>query len=214
MNKPFGTYEIIEESRDSKIGLFIQTAIYTGMRLSEIRGLKWNRIDLSTGSISVRSAVVSVGGRDVEKEPKTPRSRRLIPLGADHEVIIDLATDKAHKEQQLAQIGQEVLPDHYIFSNNGQKPWSASMIGAHFKVAQKKANVSLTIHEMRHTHMTIALMNGEPVDSVSRRGGHSKTSTTLNIYSHATSGDQTSAINKFTEAMQGKKSPEDLVLSQ
>ena len=42
----------------------------------------------------------------------------------------------------------------------------------------------ITLHQFRHSHATLLMQNGMMINEVSRRLGHSKTSTTLDIYSH------------------------------
>jgi integrase len=48
---------------------FIVTAIFTGMRLGELRGLKWSDVDLDTGVIHVRQRADAWG-------PSVPQSRK------------------------------------------------------------------------------------------------------------------------------------------
>lgn len=51
--------------------------------------------------------------------------------------------------------------------------------------ACEKANIRpITLHQFRHSHATFLLQKGIMVNEVSKRLGHSKTSTTLDIYSH------------------------------
>jgi integrase len=56
---------------------FIITAIFTGMRLSELRGLRWADIDLDAGVIHVRQRADQWGNMG---PPKTRAGKRDIPL--------------------------------------------------------------------------------------------------------------------------------------
>jgi len=56
---------------------FIVTAIFTGMRLSELRGLRWSDIDLETGQIHVRQRADGWGKIGTTK---TKAGKRDIPL--------------------------------------------------------------------------------------------------------------------------------------
>jgi integrase len=70
--------EAIEEHRDYAI---IYTAIYTGMRQGELLGLTWKNVDLKHKVLNVRQQLqYQPGNGYVFKEPKTPRSKRQIPL--------------------------------------------------------------------------------------------------------------------------------------
>lgn len=42
----------------------------------------------------------------------------------------------------------------------------------------------ITFHDLRHTHATILILNGDNIKSVSDRLGHKDVSTTLNTYTH------------------------------
>jgi integrase len=55
-----------------------------------------------------------------------------------------------------------------------------------FKRFIKKTDLpDISLHSLRHTNAALLIAGGENVRTVSRRLGHSQTSTTLNIYSHA-----------------------------
>jgi integrase len=57
---------------------FLVVAAFTGLRASELRGLRWKDIDLSAGAVHVRQRADAWGtiGR-----PKTETSERSIPVG-------------------------------------------------------------------------------------------------------------------------------------
>jgi integrase len=58
--------------------LMAHVALFTGMRVSEIRGLIWKAIDFQTGSVRVERRLDAM---DVIDVPKSRRSRRALPLG-------------------------------------------------------------------------------------------------------------------------------------
>jgi len=45
--------------------------------------------------------------------------------------------------------------------------------------------LTLTIHSLRHTNITLLIMAGVPLQTVAKRAGHASTVTTSLIYSHA-----------------------------
>lgn len=67
---------MIEAASDTERALIL-TAITTGLRSSELRGLRWQDIDLEVGSITVcqRADAFAVIGA-----PKSPAARRTVPL--------------------------------------------------------------------------------------------------------------------------------------
>ena len=73
--------------------------------------------------------------------------------------------------------------DYFIFG--GPKPLSPTTIDRHKEVAYKKAKLpSITQHEFRHSYATRMIHKKVSIDKVSRSMGHSKVSTTLDIYLH------------------------------
>jgi integrase len=42
----------------------------------------------------------------------------------------------------------------------------------------------IRIHDLRHTHITLALASGANLKAVSQRVGHAKTSITMDLYAH------------------------------
>lgn len=73
--------------------------------------------------------------------------------------------------------------DYFIFG--GPKPLAPTTIDRHKKSAYDKANLkNITQHEFRHSYATRMIHKNKPIDCVSRSMGHSKVSTTLDVYVH------------------------------
>lgn len=71
----------------------------------------------------------------------------------------------------------------YIFG--GIKPLSPSTINRYKAKACKRADIRpITLHQFRHSHATFLIQKGIMINEVSKRLGHSKVSTTLDVYSH------------------------------
>lgn len=57
----------------------------------------------------------------------------------------------------------------------------------------------LRMHDLRHTHASLLLADGEPIPQVSARLGHGDVATTLRIYAHAIPGNERSAADRMDE---------------
>ena len=66
-----------EESRYHPVLVLIAA---TGLRKGEALALHWEHVDLDGGSLKVAATVTRINGRLVISEPKTDRSRRVVPL--------------------------------------------------------------------------------------------------------------------------------------
>ena len=83
--------------------------------------------------------------------------------------------------------------DYFIYC--GLKPLAPTTIDRYKKEAYTKAKLpSITQHEFRHSYATRRIHKNVPIDVVSRSMGHSKVSTTLDIYLH----QEKNTINVFS----------------
>lgn len=152
---------------------FFNTLFFTGMRPGEAMALKFK--DLTKGHISISKTMDSHGKRTLGT-PKTNSSKRII--------VIDNTLER--ELINLKKIYFKNIPyndDYFIFG--GSKPLSPSTINRRKIKACERAKIRpITLHQFRHSHATFLLKENIMVNEVSRRLGHSKTSTTLDIYSH------------------------------
>lgn len=56
-----------------------------------------------------------------------------------------------------------------------------------------------TFHGLRHTHITHLLMDGEPINAVSARAGHSSVSITLDVYGHVMPDNQKGLATRYED---------------
>ncbi len=160
----------------------------TGIRRSELCGLKWSDINWQQGTAYIQRAVVKLGGYGILiNETKNHSSRRLIPLCA--EVLHYL------RQHHLKNFDTE-----YIFSRPDGQPIYPECIYDYVKRIGKKLDMPhITVHSLRHTTATLLLESGENPKIVQELLGHASISTTLDIYSHVIPGLKQQAVSKLTE---------------
>ena len=71
---------LFDMAKDNYYYPVIYTAVSTGLRQTELVGLRWRDIDLDMLSISVSQVLYKRGGICVFKEPKTAHSRRRVAM--------------------------------------------------------------------------------------------------------------------------------------
>lgn len=153
---------------------FFTLLFYTGLRPGEAMALQFK--DLDNGYIKVTKTMSSHGKREIT----TPKTRSSI-----RNVKIDTQLEKSLLSLKDLYISKGITyyPNLYIFGGN--KPLSPSSINRRkIKACEKMEIRPITLHQFRHSHATLLLNNDIVVTEVSRRLGHSKVSTTLDIYSH------------------------------
>jgi len=153
---------------------FFTFMFFCGTRPGETFALRY--CDLEDNIIHIRHNLTTKGGRTLDT-PKNQSSIRDIKI--DNKLKKDLLKLKKYY------YGKYKVSDNDLFIFGGLKPLSPTSCNRQKKKACEKANLKqITLHQFRHSHATLLLSNGIIINEVSRRLGHSKTSTTLNVYCH------------------------------
>jgi integrase len=167
----------------------------TGMRRGEVLGLGWRDIDLDAGRLSVTRTLIRGKGQPQFSEPKTDRSRRSVAL--DGETVALLREHRKRQLEERLQWGPAYDDQGLVFSREDGSPiWPRTFsraFAAHLKAAELSP---IRLHDLRHTHATLALAAGIHPKVVQERLGHSNVGITLDTYSHAVPAMQEDAAAK------------------
>lgn len=170
----------------------------TGMRRSEVLGLRWSNVDLEEGRVAVVDTVVVVNHRPVLRleETKSRRSRRTVALDSGTVAIL--------REHRAAQAADRLLAGPawedlgMVFSDQLGRVINPVWFTRITKSLAEAAGVlPLTPHPAaRHTWATLALSSGIPAKVVQERLGHASVAITLDRYSHVIEGMDRDAAEK------------------
>jgi integrase len=189
-----------KELAGTRFAVLFDVMLGTGMRPSEVLGLRWQDVDFEAGTLQVvqvlsrRRGSEGVKGEWEFAAPKTKRSRRTIPI--PRELVEAL---RRHKAVQAAAVLKRPLYQRgfdLVFADRLGGPLSLRNIARrHFKPALERAKLPATIrlYDLRHTVATLLLQAGEPVKVVSERLGHTSAAMVLDVYGHVLPGMQKSA---------------------
>lgn len=155
---------------------------YQGLRIGEALALNWNDIDFDKGTMRINKTYTGKINRSYQTgslyitKPKTKKSIRNIPI----------------EENTLEQLKMllrfysdfpEFSKEWFVFG--GIKPLSESTIAAKKNYAISETGVTkITIHQFRHSCASYLFENGAKPTAVQNYLGHSKLTTTMNIYTH------------------------------
>ena len=90
------------------------------------------------------------------------------------------------------------LPGNYVFG--GIEPLCPTSIDRHFKSACKAAGITgVRIHDLRHSFISNAILNGMNIVTVSKYVGHKNVTTTLNQYSHVLKDSEEDMISRMAD---------------
>jgi integrase len=174
----------------------------TGMRRSELLGLRWDDIDLKRSCVSVNRGLVAVAYELHESRGKTPNSRRAIDLDETTVKVLTAWRGWQHAEQEAA----GVESDGWVFTNTDGNPVHPHSISQTFERIAGRAGVPrIRLHDLRHTHGTLLIKAGVPVKVVSERLGHANPAFTIDTYQHVLPGMQAEAARTFEKLIKEQR---------
>ena len=179
----------------------IFTALYSGMRRGELLGLRWRDVDLLMATISVTQSLQRLyGGEFSLREPKSSRSRRLIPMPPSLAIL--LRRHKEDQERQRTLLGFVPRENDLVFAHLDGSPLDPSTVSHTFgKIARNAGLSNVRFHDLRHAHASLMLRTGADPKVISERLGHSSIAITMDIYAHVLPGLQEEAAIRFEEAL-------------
>ena len=164
----------------------------TGLRRGEACGLRWQDVDIESGRLSVRRALIVVGTEIVVSEPKTAKSRRTVSF--DPATIAALKEQAARQSDDAQRLGDDWVDTGLVFTQETGEALSPDRVSDAFRDAVLASGLPLIrLHDTRHTHASLGLAAGIPAKVMSERLGHSTVSITLDTYSHVLPGMQEDA---------------------
>jgi integrase len=166
----------LADAHSERYRTLIYVALDTGMRWSELVGLRRASVDLAPRKIRVVEQLVQLDdGSRVRRLPKTDSGTRTVTISA---AVAAMLAD--HFDRFVAP-----EPEALVFTNGAGQPLSHSSFQTHhFKRAQLAAGVSCRFHDLRHTSVALAIAEGAHPKAIQVRMGHSSITVTLDRYGH------------------------------
>jgi integrase len=165
---------------------FLVLAIASGCRRGELCGLQWQDVDFSNNTINIRHAIEETRGGMRLKAPKTDKAR-IINIAPN---VMELL--KGHRQDNRGK---------YVFAskNDANLPQCPSSISRAFEKVRQLADLEhVTIHLLRHTHITLLATNGVDIRTIAQRAGHHNIQTTMR-YCHSNDELDKKASMLFTD---------------
>jgi integrase len=167
--KPVQFQALLNELKDPYRAMVL-VAGGTGLRVSEIMGLKWGDVDWQGLEADVRRSVVA--GR--ENATKTEASERLVPL------------DPAIATALLRWRGQAhyLADSDFVFAGDSGRPrWQAMILKDYIQPAADKARIGkVGWHTFRHTYRASLKRCGTPLEVQKDLMRHANVKVTAEVY--------------------------------
>ncbi len=182
-----------------RLAPLVHVLLGCGLRIGEGAAFTWADVDEDKRRISVsKSLTERRGGLSVDA-PKTAESIRTVPVPPGVLQVLS-AHRRAMNEESLSRGEDWTAGDRPVFVTVRGTHLSPSNFSARvFKMLVKAAGIEgrLRLHDLRHTYASLALSRGASLAAVSKALGHSRISTTLDMYVSALPSD----VDQLSEIM-------------
>lgn len=159
-----------------------------GLRRGEVVGLRWSDVDLKARTLKVAQARVIAEGEVLIEEPKSRNGKRTLPL--DTALVDALKALKARQAAENLGAGPAYQASGYIVTDELGVPVHPDWYSDEFGRLIKRAGLPrITLHESRHTTLTLMEHAGVPVSIISKWAGHHDAAFTHRTYVHADNED-------------------------
>lgn len=156
----------------------------TGMRIAEMRALTYADFDFSNNTVSITKNVHTIHGKEVITSPKTVKSNRTITVPKEVMTMVHL--------YYISNYGMSEKDRLFYISANAFTKAFDRYIGLS---GVKK----IRIHDLRHSHASMLVNLGMPINMISKRLGHENIQTTLDVYTHLYESKEKELEDKMNE---------------
>jgi len=179
------------------------TAARTGMRLGELRALKWANVDLHSRLIVVNAAM----SRNVMSTTKSGKSRE-VHMSA-HLTDTLRALQLQRRKESLAN-GLSDIPEFVFLTHAGTQLDESNFRKNFFWRALRLAGLrQVRFHDLRHTFASLLIEQGEDLNYIKEQLGHHSITLTVDVYGHRLTDDR-----RAVDALDKPRSGSNLVAAQ
>lgn len=176
----------------SPLYLLLILALQSGLRYGELLGLKRSDFDFKLNKINVERAFDYKRGSGFISLKNT-QSERIVDIDEETMKLCAKYFER-HPANVKGLVFFNIQSKSGTFSNNATNKILT-------KALERLKIDRVTVHGLRHTHISILLYRGLDVHYVSKRAGHKTIQTTLDTYAHILKEMQQEQINRAKETM-------------
>ena len=197
--------------KDEEVPLFISlikdhpfeglyyTAMFTGMRESELIGLTWDCVDLEKGTIHLYRQYKAVRGESKTYAFTTLKNKQERSFSIPPSVVRALKKVKAKQAEWKLHYGQLFHNEgNLVFTDELGNHLATRTVYNNFKAIVRKMGLpEVRLHDLRHTYATLAIQNGVDYKTISNNLGHATVAFTMDVYADITMTMQKDSITKM-----------------
>lgn len=183
-------------------------ALIVGLRRAEIRGLRWQDVDLEQRTLHIRKQRqrIKVPGRPMTETEYSPkgkgRKRHKGAVGLPLVLVQPLLEQRDRQERQRTAAGVSWTDRDLVFAQSGGRPMNQDALHGAFKRLSKRLGLpDIRLHDLRHGASTMLADTGAKPHVTQAIMGHTSTDTTMSVYTHAALQIQREALDRVGDLL-------------
>lgn len=168
---------------------------YCGLRINECYGLKWEKVDVENGTITIDRQMQYQDGLIKLVSLKTRNAKRTIYMNdilKEYFIRLLKITERAEKTQSAVRMqnqtfitdldGQMISSLGLVNSTENGKIQTVNSMKYHTRMIKEKYNIAFKFHYLRHTYGTAMADMNTPTHLLCNQMGHSSSKVTEQYY--------------------------------
>ncbi|CCF82364.1 site-specific integrase [Nitrolancea hollandica] len=174
---------MLHAAKGERLEARFTVALTLGLCQGETLGLRWQEVDLEAGDLRVREALQRVKGKLQLVEPKTPGSRRALPVPPS--VVPALREHRRNQLEERLVAGPLWQDSGLVFTTTIGTPLDATNVVRRYRAILDRAGLPrMRYHDLRHACASLLLAQGVELRTIMEILGHSQLSTTAEVYAY------------------------------
>ena len=184
-----------------RLSALFELALRTGLRKGELLGLRWEDLDLTGGTASIRRTLQRTNSAGLTALPtKTHTSERRIALPTECLHSLEQHRERQTREGEAA--GASWKASGYVFTRPYGSPIESATLTRHFNALLRRAALRrIRFHDLRHSAATLLLEQGVELVVIKELLGHAHIGVTATVYAHVRLRLQRDAIDLLGRAL-------------
>jgi integrase len=188
-------------------GIIFWFALAVGARPEEYLGLQWPDLNLDKKEVNITKSIwwPKGGGWKLE-EVKTQSSLRTINFNAT--IASALKAHKASQAETRLRLGKKYHNNNFVFATRIGTPLGfRDLVLRHLQPIMERAKIDgpVNLYRLRHSFVTLSILSGADLKSVSRAAGHSSVAFTMDTYQHVLPSMRKDAAEKVGALLFGRR---------
>lgn len=181
------TRAFLSEIRGDPFEVLFTLTLFTGLRVGEVLGLTWSRVDFKRNQLLIDRQLQQVKGSKGKYELVSTKNDKERTICVAPWVMDLLRHHRAAQAEMRLRAGSIWGNSDYVFTNEFGEHLAYRTLIKHYKKAVAAiGRPDARFHDLRHSYAVAAIRAGDDIKTVQGNLGHATAAFTLDVYGHVT----------------------------